>query len=119
MEAFQRMSDPLLVECPSCTQPALKRRIGTGAGFIFKGGGFYETDFKEKKGAKTEEKAGGSDGGKEAASGPADKQAGSGGGDNAKTADSGSNKSGTSTAAGTGAGKAEPASSAKTGQGAA
>lgn len=50
------MSDPALVECPKCTQPALKRKIGTGAGFIFKGGGFYETDFKDKKGTDPDKK---------------------------------------------------------------
>jgi predicted nucleic acid-binding Zn ribbon protein len=45
------MSDEPLVVCPECRQPTLKRRIGTGAGIIFKGGGFYETDFKDKKGS--------------------------------------------------------------------
>ncbi|MEX0322245.1 MAG: FmdB family zinc ribbon protein [Puniceicoccaceae bacterium] len=52
MEAFQRMSDDPLKDCPDCEEPALKRKIGLGAGIIFKGGGFYETDFKDKKGKK-------------------------------------------------------------------
>ncbi len=52
MEAFQRMSDDPLTDCPDCEQPALKRKIGLGAGIIFKGGGFYETDFKDKNGKK-------------------------------------------------------------------
>ena len=52
LEAFQRMSDALLQDCPACAAPALKRKIGRGAGIIFKGGGFYETDFKDKKGAR-------------------------------------------------------------------
>jgi putative FmdB family regulatory protein len=56
MEAFQRMSDNRLVDCPSCEEPSLKRKIGLGAGIIFKGGGFYETDFKEKKGNTASEK---------------------------------------------------------------
>ena len=51
MEVFQRMSDDPLEQCPSCNTPSLKRKIGLGAGIIFKGGGFYETDFKEKKGS--------------------------------------------------------------------
>lgn len=55
MEAFQRMSDDPLTDCPDCEEPALKRKIGLGAGIIFKGGGFYETDFKEKKGTKPSE----------------------------------------------------------------
>jgi putative FmdB family regulatory protein len=54
MEAFQRMSDDPLTVCPACDTPSLKRKIGLGAGIIFKGGGFYETDFKDRKGAKPE-----------------------------------------------------------------
>ena len=54
MEAFQRMSDDPLSDCPSCHTPSLKRKIGLGAGIIFKGGGFYETDFKDRKGSKPE-----------------------------------------------------------------
>ncbi|MFO7724964.1 MAG: zinc ribbon domain-containing protein [Oceanipulchritudo sp.] len=50
LEAFQRMSDEPLSVCPECTAPTLKRKIGLGAGIIFKGGGFYETDFKDRKG---------------------------------------------------------------------
>lgn len=50
MEVFQRMSEDPLQQCPSCETPALKRKIGLGAGIIFKGGGFYETDFKDRKG---------------------------------------------------------------------
>ncbi len=44
------MSDDPLEMCPSCETPSLKRKIGLGAGIIFKGGGFYETDFKDRKG---------------------------------------------------------------------
>lgn len=50
LEVFQLMSAAPIVDCPSCDNPSLKRKIGTGAGLIFKGGGFYETDFKDKKG---------------------------------------------------------------------
>ena len=53
MEAFQRMSDDPLELCPSCNTASLKRKIGLGAGIIFKGGGFYETDFKDKKGGSS------------------------------------------------------------------
>lgn len=55
-EAFQRMSEAPLSDCPACAQPALKRKIGLGAGFIFKGSGFYETDFKDRTGYKEEKK---------------------------------------------------------------
>lgn len=54
LEAFQRMSEEPLAVCPECTAPALKRKIGLGAGIIFKGGGFYETDFKDRKGSSGE-----------------------------------------------------------------
>ena len=52
LEVFQRMSEDPIKICPECDEPSLKRRIGLGAGIIFKGGGFYETDFKDKKGSK-------------------------------------------------------------------
>ncbi len=45
LEALQRLSDPLLVDCPTCNKPALKKQI-SAAGFRLKGGGWYETDFK-------------------------------------------------------------------------
>ena len=47
-EAFQSITAQPLTECPECKKPALKRLIGTGAGLIFKGSGFYCTDYKSK-----------------------------------------------------------------------
>ena len=47
-EVFQRMSEKPLLECPDCNGMGLRRLIGTGAGVIFKGSGFYETDYKRK-----------------------------------------------------------------------
>jgi len=44
-EEFQKMTDEPLLECPSC-QGNLKRLIGAGAAPIFKGSGFYQTDYK-------------------------------------------------------------------------
>ena len=52
MEAFQSMKDEPLKKCPACKKPALKRKVGGGAGLIFKGTGFYITDYKKKSGAK-------------------------------------------------------------------
>lgn len=46
-EYFQPMSAAPLTECPECGGN-LKRVIGTGAGTIFKGSGFYHTDYKSK-----------------------------------------------------------------------
>ena len=48
-EEFQSMSSDVLVDCPECGKPSLRRLIGTGAGLIFKGSGFYETDYKNVK----------------------------------------------------------------------
>ncbi len=46
-EIFQPMSAEPLKECPNC-KGLLKRLIGTGSGPIFKGSGFYHTDYKNK-----------------------------------------------------------------------
>ena len=45
-EAFQKMSDPVLKKCPEC-KGKVKRLIGAGSGLIFKGSGFYATDYKK------------------------------------------------------------------------
>ncbi len=48
-EYFQSMSDDLLTDCPECkAKGKVRRLIGCGAGIIFKGSGFYETDYKRK-----------------------------------------------------------------------
>ncbi|HZP61346.1 MAG TPA: zinc ribbon domain-containing protein [Opitutaceae bacterium] len=57
-EAFQSMKDAPLIKCPQCGRKSLKRLLGGGAGLIFKGSGFYETDYK-KASVKKEEGAGG------------------------------------------------------------
>jgi len=46
LEAFQSMSDAPLKKCPKCGKPRLRRLIGAGAGVIFKGSGFYTTDYR-------------------------------------------------------------------------
>lgn len=45
-EHFQSMSSKRLVTCPVCKKRKLVRLVGSGAGVIFKGSGFYETDYK-------------------------------------------------------------------------
>ncbi len=47
-EEFQSMKDSPLVTCPKCKQERLERVIGSGAGMIFKGSGFYQTDYRSK-----------------------------------------------------------------------
>lgn len=54
MEAFQPMKDKPLKKCPACKRQALKRKVGGGAGLIFKGTGFYITDYKKKSGGKSD-----------------------------------------------------------------
>jgi putative FmdB family regulatory protein len=51
-EKFQGMKDKPLQVCPRCGG-RLKRLIGTGAGIIFKGKGFYHTDYKKSSGGET------------------------------------------------------------------
>jgi len=51
-EHFQKMSDELLKKCPKCGKK-VHRLIGGGSGIIFKGSGFYETDYKKKTGSKS------------------------------------------------------------------
>lgn len=60
MEEFQSMTAKPLRKCPSCGKNKLRRLIGTGAGIIFKGSGFYETDYRSdsyKNAAKKDKEA--------------------------------------------------------------
>ena len=62
-EEFQSFSEAPLKKCPACGKKKLVRLFGTGAGVIFKGAGFYETDYRSdsyKQAAKAEEDKGGS-----------------------------------------------------------
>lgn len=45
LEKLQKLSEPLLVDCPACGKPTLQKRI-SAPGFRLSGGGWYETDFK-------------------------------------------------------------------------
>ena len=53
-EQFQSMNDKPLTKCPKCGKPGVKRLIGGGAGLIFKGSGFYITDYKKPGAGKKE-----------------------------------------------------------------
>src|SRR3954447_22276509 len=47
-EAFESIkADPQTV-CPECTEPKLRRKIGAGAAILFKGSGFYQTDYRSE-----------------------------------------------------------------------
>ena len=63
-ELFQAISEPVRRKCPKCERLKLRRLFGIGAAVVFKGSGFYQTDYRSesyKKGAeaakKTVEKA--------------------------------------------------------------
>ena len=77
-ELFQSMSAPVKRKCPECSKLKLKRLIGTGSGVLFKGSGFYETDYRSKSYEK--DKA-------------ADKPKSSGDGESSKSSSSDSGKS--------------------------
>ena len=47
-ERFHSMKDDPVKRCPECRRLKVKRLFGTGAGIIFKGSGFYETDYRSK-----------------------------------------------------------------------
>jgi putative FmdB family regulatory protein len=49
-ETMHAMSAPALKKCPKCGKLKLVRLISGGAGVIFKGSGFYQTDYKAKRG---------------------------------------------------------------------
>ena len=57
-EVFQSMNDDKLTDCPEegC-DGSVKRLLGTGAGLIFKGAGFYETDYRSESYKSGEKKA--------------------------------------------------------------
>ena len=54
-ELFQRIVEDAIKKCPECKKKKARRLFGTGAAIMFKGSGFYETDYRSdsyKKGAK-------------------------------------------------------------------
>jgi len=58
-EVFQSIKANPIRKCPTCGKMKAKRQIGTGAGVIFKGSGFYQTDYRSdsyKKGAEAAKK---------------------------------------------------------------
>src|SRR5579872_2134979 len=47
-EELQSFSEPPLTKCPKCKKKKLRRLLGTGAAILFKGSGFYETDYRSE-----------------------------------------------------------------------
>ncbi len=48
-ELFQSINDPVKRKCPECSKLKLRRLIGAGAAIVFKGSGFYQTDYRSDK----------------------------------------------------------------------
>ncbi|TWT47808.1 FmdB family zinc ribbon protein [Botrimarina hoheduenensis] len=55
-ELFQQISEAVKKKCPSCGKLKLRRLFGTGAAVVFKGSGFYETDYRSDSYKKAAEK---------------------------------------------------------------
>jgi len=53
-EQFQSITSKPLHKCPKCKKAGLKRLIGSGSGVIFKGPGFYQTDYRSESYKKAE-----------------------------------------------------------------
>ena len=71
-ELFQSMTDEVKKTCPKCKKKKLRRLIGTGGAIVFKGSGFYKTDYRSesyKTGAAADSGGGKSDSGKKSDSG--------------------------------------------------
>ena len=59
-ELFQSISERVKKKCPECGKRTLRRLFGTGGAIVFKGSGFYQTDYRSesyKKGAEADKKA--------------------------------------------------------------
>ena len=59
-ELFQSITEPVKKKCPRCGRKSLRRLFGTGAALIFKGSGFYQTDYRSesyRKGAEADKKS--------------------------------------------------------------
>lgn len=85
-EEFQMMSDRVMRKCPECGKLKLERLIGSGAGFVFKGSGYYVTDYRSKsyddaKKADTAEKKSSESGGSSSKSSSSSKKKGEPSGD--------------------------------------
>ncbi|MCA9196180.1 MAG: zinc ribbon domain-containing protein [Planctomycetales bacterium] len=59
-ELFQSITAPVETKCPECKKKKLRRLFGTGGAIVFKGSGFYQTDYRSdsyKKAAKADDKS--------------------------------------------------------------
>ena len=87
-ELFQSMTDSVKKTCPKCKKKKLRRLIGAGGAIVFKGSGFYKTDYRSesyKKGAAADSGGKSESGSKKPDSGKPDSgKSDSGGGSGSK-----------------------------------
>ena len=55
-ELFQKISEDPIKKCPDCKKSKLRRLFGTGAAIMFKGSGFYQTDYRSESYKQAAEK---------------------------------------------------------------
>ena len=113
-EIFQSIVADLLNECPKCQAPALERLIGFGAGIIFKGSGFYETDYKKQPKPNGESSK---DGAPKSESESSKSESGSSKSENGSAKSGSTDSKGASGESGTGSGKETKKSSTDKSQG--
>lgn len=80
-ELFQSMTDSVKKTCPKCKKKKLRRLIGAGGAIVFKGSGFYKTDYRSesyKKGAAADSGGKSEGDSKKSDSGKSDSGGGSG-----------------------------------------
>lgn len=78
-EMFQRIVEDPIKKCPECNKKKARRLFGTGSAVMFKGSGFYETDYRSESYKKGEKAA------KDASSGKSDSGGGKGGDSKSKS----------------------------------
>lgn len=54
-ELYQGINDEVQKKCPECKKNKLRRLLGTGAAIVFKGSGFYQTDYRSESYKKSKE----------------------------------------------------------------
>ncbi len=102
-ELFQRISEDPIRKCPECKKNKLRRLFGTGAAVVFKGSGFYETDYRSdsyKKGAEADKKKSDSGSGKSDSKSESGAKSKSGGGSKSESSSSSSSDTGSSKSGG-------------------
>ncbi len=107
-EEFQNITAPVLTKCPACKKKKLRRLFGTGAAIVFKGSGFYQTDYRSEgyKKAQAADGSGAGGGSNKSAGGGSETSGSASGGKSAAAADSSGSAASASTAKpSTGSGK--------------